>query len=72
MQTVWNYLFGKLPRKEKENYNGLEKNTKSSTEFRVTWVKEQIQRERLIMQERRRIFGGIRFLRNSKALKSRE
>ena len=58
MQNAWNYHFGKLPRKEKESYNGLEKNTKSSTEFKVNFLasqpniyerKEQIQKERWII-----------------------
>ena len=38
MQNVLNYRFGKLPRKEKESYNGLEKNTESSTEFKVNFL----------------------------------
>ena len=38
MQNAWNYHFGKLPRKEKESYNGLEKNTKSSTDFKLKFL----------------------------------
>lgn len=38
MQSAWNYHFGKFLRKEKESYNGLEMNTKSSTEFQVKFL----------------------------------
>ena len=71
IQAGWNYLFGKLFVEGKRKLRWyLEKNTESSPEFRATWDillrgKEHIQRERLIIQERGRIIGGIRFLRNS-------